>query len=291
MTVSRHTEPLRGVKCAEVDGVGIVICIPLGALMGAMLCFPGEAAEAALAAMRLWAFSVIPLLGPFLFCAQVLAQKLRPPFASEVLLCLCCGSPGGAKLMQRPGLEKREALHRAALTGTVSPMFFMGALSQWLGSARSGMLVFACHVLGALLTGLIFPGKAPKGSAPAAPRSCVGLIRDTALALPPVCLCMMLGSVSVKMAACALPRLPAGLFAGLQCLLEITSGAKALTALNGPWVFPLLCGACSFGGLSILLQNAAVWRESGVRIQQLFMLRLCHALLAAALGVPAALLR
>lgn len=265
--------------------MGIAVCIALGALMGAMLCFPGEAAAAAVSAMRLWALSVIPLLGPFLFCAQVLAQKLRPPFFVQVLLCLCCGSPGGAKLMQRPDLEKREALHRAALTGTVSPTFFMGAVSQWLGSTRQGSLLFVCHVMGALLTGMLFRGSSNRKKTPPLPaRSCVSLIRDTALALPPVCLCMMLGSVSAKMVSCALPRLPAAVIASLQCLLEITAGTKALIALGTPWLFPLLCAAVSFGGLSILLQNAAVWRESGVSVRELCVLRLCHALLSAGLG-------
>ena len=46
----------------------------------------------------------------------------------------------------------------------------------------------------------------------------------------------------------------------------------------------LLCAACSFGGLSLLMQNAAFWQESGVRIGQLFLLRLLHGLLAGGLG-------
>ena len=267
--------------------MGVLICVPLGALMGAMLVFSREAAEAAYTAMRLWAVKVVPLLGPFLFCAQVLAQKLRPPFFVRVLLCLCCGSPGGAKLMQRKGLTKREALHLAALTGTVSPAFFMGALSEWLGSAKMGALAFLCHALGAVLTGLLFRApNAKKSAAFPAARSCVSLLRDAALALPPICLCMMLGSVSAKMAACALPHLPKAALALLQSLMEVTSGAKALAALGGPFLFPLLCAAVSFGGLSILLQNAAIWKESGVDIRELLMLRLCHAALAACLALP-----
>lgn len=67
--------------------------------------------------------------------------------------------------MQRKELTKREALHLAALSGTVSPAFFMGALGEWLGSTRRGAPAFLCHALGAVLTGLIFRTPNTKKSA------------------------------------------------------------------------------------------------------------------------------
>ena len=103
------------------------------------------------------------------------------------------------------------------------------------------------------------------------------------MALLTVAMCMMLGSVAAKMAICAFPTLPMEARAGLQCALEVTAGVKAILSLNTPWVVPLICAACSFGGLSLLMQNAAFWQDSGVTIGQLALLRVFHAVLSGAL--------
>ena len=69
----------------------------------------------------------------------------------------------------------------------------------------------------------------------------------------------------------------------MQCALEVTAGVKALTQLNLPFALPLVCAACSFGGLSLLMQNAAFWQESSVGLPQLLLLRLAHGLLSGSL--------
>ena len=84
-----------------------------------------------------------------------------------------------------------------------------------------------------------------------------------------------------------------GGLAGLQCLLEVTCGVRSIVSLSPALAPAYICAACSFGGLSLLLQNAAFWQESGLTLIQLAMLRLIHALCAfaacllacAALGV------
>lgn len=108
-------------------------------------------------------------------------------------------------------------------------------------------------------------------------------LRDGALALLTVGLCMMLGCAAARLAACAFPRLPGWAAAALQCALEVTGGVKALIGLGLTHPAPLVCAACSFGGLSILLQNAAFWQESGVGMGKLLLLRAAHAFLSAAL--------
>ena len=75
--------------------------------------------------------------------------------------------------------------------------------------------------------------------------------------------------------------------AALQCALEVTAGVKAVIGLAGPYTLPLVCGACSFGGLSLLLQNAAFWQESGLGLGPLLLARLAHGLTSAALCLAA----
>ena len=87
---------------------------------------------------------------------------------------------------------------------------------------------------------------------------------------------MMLGCTAAKMMQCAFPDLPEAAAIFFQCALEVTAGAERIALLDTPWKLPLLCGACSFGGLSLLMQNVAVWQEAGIKMGALIWLRLCH---------------
>ena len=108
----------------------------------------------------------------------------------------------------------------------------------------------------------------------------LGVDTSSLLALLSVAGCMTLGSVAAAMGACALPRLPAGAAVAFRCALEVTGGVHALAETALPLRVPLICAAVSFGGLSILLQNAAYWRACGVSLGRLALLRLLHAAIA-----------
>ena len=251
-----------------------------GALAGAMIIFPQEAAQAASQGFLLWARAVAPVLGPFMACMLMLTSRLGGGMWLRAALSWLCGSPGGAKLMQPLKLRGAAALRAAALTGTMSPLFFLGTLSVWLNDPAAGRLILLCHWLGALIVGLCIPRQAAAGPLPSQPLTLGDALKQTALALFSVALCMMLGSAAARMAACAFPRLPAVAVCALQCLLEVTAGAQALISLHSPFTVPLLCAACSLGGLSLLMQNAAFWQESGVGAGRLFLIRLAHGLCA-----------
>lgn len=258
-----------------------------GCLAGAMVACPGAAAEAALEALKLWGRAVAPVLGPFMVCMLMICSRIQGTPYLYAALGWLSGSPGGARLCRQLEPTGRSALRLAAMTGTMSPMFFLGTISAWLQDPRAGRAIFACHLLGAFLTGLCVPkadkpGKTAQAPSPA-PLSLSAAIRESGLALGTVGLCMMLGSVSARMALCAFPTLPNGAAAALQCALEVTAGVKSLIAVNPPCLKALVCAACSAGGLSLLLQNAAFWQESGVLLWQLAALRALHGLLSFAL--------
>ena len=254
-----------------------------GALAGAMMVFPGDAAEAAATALSLWARAVAPALGPFMVCMLMVAGTLGGGAVMRTAMGWLCGSPGGARLMREMGLRGRGALRAAAMTGTMSPMFFIGTVGGWLGNGRIGWVIFICHLLGALAIGLCIRRPEPSDAPPVAPLPLGAALRESALALLAVALCMMLGCVAARMVSRAFPTIPKEAQAALQCALEVTGGVKAILSLNTPFAPALICAACSFGGLSLLLQNAAFWQDSGVTIGQLALLRLFHALLSSAL--------
>ena len=264
-------------------GRGRLTAMAFGALAGAMIVYPGEAAEAAFQGLALWAKAVAPVLGPFMACMLMLTTRVGGGLWLRVGLSWLCGSPGGARLMQTIHPQGRQALRCAALTGTMSPMFFLGTISAWLGSAPAGRVILACHLAGALLTGLCIPAKRSQAHANAAPLSLSAALRESALALLNIALCMMLGCVAARMAACALPSLPREAAALLQCSLEVTAGVRAVIDLGSPLVLPLICAACSFGGLSLLMQNAAFWQDCGITLSGLLPLRLIHGMLSGAL--------
>ena len=254
--------------------------LAFGILAGAMIAYPSEAASAAWDGLALWARSVAPVLGPFLACMLMLSSRTGGGMMVKTALGWLCGSPGGARLMQESGLEGKKALRAAAMTGTMSPMFFLGTISGWLDDPSAGRLILLCHIAGALALGLCIPSGGRKAPVSAVPIPLPQALRDSALALLTVALCMMLGCVAARMAACAFPMLPDEAAAALQCALEVTGGVRALISLELPHTVPLVCAACSFGSLSILLQNAAFWQKSGVDMGRLLLLRIAHALLS-----------
>jgi len=261
--------------------------VAFGVLAGAMLAFPAAAAEAAMEALILWARAVVPVLGPFMACMLMVSSRMRGGMALRTAMGWLSGSPGGARLMREAGLRGRAALRAAVMTGTMSPMFLIGTVGGWLGDRRLGRVMLGCHILGALAIGLCVPRPEKAEASAVSPMPLGTALRESVLALLTVALCMMLGSVAARMAACAFPAMPMEAQAAMQCALEVTAGVKAVLSLNTPYTAPLICAACSFGGLSLLLQNAAFWQDSGVTLGQLALLRVLHAILSGALCAAA----
>ena len=257
--------------------------LAFGILAGAMIAFPSEAAAGAADGLALWARAVVPVLGPFLACMLMLSSRVGGGLWLRTVMGWLCGSPGGARLMRESGLQGRNALRAAAMTGTMSPMFFLGTVSAWIGNPSAGRLILFCHIVGALLLGMMIPAGKKPAPRPASPMPLAQAFRDSALALLTVAVCMMLGCAASRLTACAFPGLPDWSMAALQCALEVTGGVKALTGLGLSKPEPMVCAACSFGGLSILLQNAAFWRDSGVGAGKLLLLRTAHAIVSGVL--------
>ncbi|MBQ9197222.1 MAG: hypothetical protein IJ157_08260 [Clostridia bacterium] len=258
-------------------GFSWIIPALAGALMGAMLVFPRQAAAAALQALGDFSISVLPGLLPFSACALLITAGRTLPLSLLTVLALPGGSPTGARLFRDAGLPPSAARKIAARTGNMSPMFFLYTLSAWLGDPRKGRLLLASHLGAAMLAGCFFRGghrdkiKLPSLTVPDA-------LTQSAQAMLGAAACASLGAVGARMLGCALPGLPPGMLASLQSLLEITSGMKALTALSAP--LPLLAGFTGFTGLSILLQNAAFWQKSGLSLPALMKIALLRAMLA-----------
>jgi len=252
-----------------------------GSMLGCLLAFPLQSMQAALEALQLFARSVLPSLFPFTACMLLLTAGKCFPSTSLVCLSLLGGSPTGARLFQDASLTTRQARRIAAMTGVMSPMFFLGTMSLWLQNASAGWLILLCHLLGALLSGVFFKKESARVSRISLPPLPVGqAILQAASAMLTVGGCITLGTVAARMAECLFPLLDTLPLALMQCLLEVTSGCKTLIGLSFPLKLPLLCFTSAFGGLSILLQNAAYWGRHQIALSQLFLYGLLRGVIA-----------
>lgn len=269
-------------------------------------------------AAGLFVRSVMPALFPMMvlngLCARLGGREQR---WMTVCFCWLSGSPASAQrlegLWERGGLAGRELLPMAAATGVMSPLFLVGSLGGRLPNPAGGWLMLTAHWLGALAAAGLTLGlnhlsrrktadaALPEERAlrPAEPVSLLEALpdslRQTGPALLSVCGAMMLFSILAALFrqglsallpgwAAAHPEFPAILWA----VLEIGGGAHALLDVSAAPDLPLLCALCSFGGLSILMQNLLFLGKS-IRPGRLLACRLLHG--AAAYGICGLLVR
>ena len=287
-------------------------------LAALMLLDSGTVLDAVNGAAGLFVRSVMPALFPMMvlngLCARLGGREQR---WMTVCFCWLSGSPASAQrlegLWERGGLAGRELLPMAAATGVMSPLFLVGSLGGRLPNPAGGWLMLTAHWLGALAAAGLAHGlnhlsrrktadaALPEERAlrPAEPVSLLEALpdslRQTGPALLSVCGAMMLFSILAALFrqglsallpdwAAAHPEFPAILWA----VLEIGGGAHALLDVFHTPDLPLLCALCSFGGLSILMQNLLFLGKS-IRPGKLLLLRLLHG--AAAYGVCRMLVR
>ena len=257
--------------------MGKIGCMLAGAMLGAVYVFPGEAVQAAWEGLCVWGRTLVPSLGPGMALCLYICTHLRGNGRLLVPAAMLCASPGGARLMQEKKLLGRDAAHGIAVTGVMSPMFFLGAVSGWLGSEREGAAVYLCHIAAALLTGLCIKGKS-KNEAQLQPVPFLQCVHQSIQALLNAGFILMFFSAAARMMALALPFLPQDICVYLHCMLEVTGGTEKLCRLNVKPMLPIICFFTSFGGCSVLIQNHLFWQQSGIRIGQLAGIRLIHGL-------------
>lgn len=263
-----------------------------------LLIFSGTAMRAASRAAQVFASGVLPALFPMmvlgrLLPARVKGERSRFPWLA-VPFGLAAGSPASAQrarlLWDAGAVDTARAQRLLCATGVMSPLFFTGTLVAWTGRPTACAVLLGAHWAGALLCACLWrPGAAgaPRAGANAAPKQEVvtlpEAISQSAQALLCVCGAMMLFSIAAAllrellMLACPVWTQKNGrLLAVLWALMEIGGGASAvLEAYEAP-PFALLCALCSFGGLSIWLQNLLFARPL-IRPARLLAMRALHA--------------
>ena len=234
------------------------------ALAAAWLLLRSEIAmNAASDSCRLFVTSVLPGLLPYMVVTLMLLSRLTRPLWPWQLVIMgwCGGSPCGARLLKEAG-EAPNRQRIAAACATMSPMFLLGTLGGWLGSARAGASILLANLAGAGLASLLLPKETGEAAyLQPAPLSLGEAVESAARTLLTVCGIMAVMRVAAALLCEALAGCPWAALT-VTTLLEVTAGAKAIAALPLPlaWRTALLAGATGVGGASLLMQNRAVLR-------------------------------
>lgn len=251
---------------------------------GLVLLFSQQVMDSVQRVTQTFAVSVLPALFPMM----VLGGLYRPGSSGTgerfflVLFGFCAGSPASARqtalLHTLCPIPRRELMPLLCMCGVMSPMFFVGSLGGRLGQ-QAGWLLLVAHWLSALATGLIcagvyrrkpqrgplaetHPSSAAERTAPS--RTLLTCLPEAISAAAQSLLSVLgamttFGIVSAVLRGVAEMLFPAwtadhpASLSLLWAVLEVGGGIFSLLEHAPPlWT---ICALCSFGGLSIWLQN------------------------------------
>lgn len=286
-----------------------------------LLRFPKAAADGALQGLILSFKTVIPALFPYfvlsnLFirfgAAKLFAKPLQGILnrifhlpgscAPALILGFLGGYPIGAKTaaeLYNEGLcSKADAASLLSFCSCAGPGFILGFVGSGIfRSTKAGMLLWAVHILSALLTGLLLRRKntipqnaktaVPASSAPFS-ESFVSSLSSAVQSSLGICGTVVFFSVLLSLlhaAGLLSPLDDSALLSALLCgALELTGGISRLPNT----LSPLSAAAASFllgwGGLCVHMQTLSVLTGSGIPVNRYFLGKALHGSIGAVLA-------
>lgn len=243
-----------------------------------MLCSQ-TAMQACRTSAQVFVSGVMPSLFPMMVVSRMLpAAGGRGAVGTTALFSLLSGSPASAQRAAALMLDKGRLEKLLCLCGVMNPLFFTGTLSAWTQNSAACRRMLFIHWLGAGLTALVWParkdGKPSVETRQPETASFADAVGGSASAMLAVCGAMMVFSVAAGIIGQLIPMPPKAL-AVLWAMLEIGGGAKAVIGAFPHPPFALLCALCSFGGLSIWLQNL-LFLGKKIRPAKLLCMRALH---------------
>jgi sporulation integral membrane protein YlbJ len=228
--------------------------------------------------------------------------------AAGILIGLIGGYPSGAtavgELVRSGQISREEAKRMLRFCVNGGPGFVIGAIGIGLtGSVAFGTVLYGCHVVAALLLGVVGVPRGERQKRDGGRRdgpSCtmaeafVESVTGACASLVAICSFVLLFSAvlawvdasGIVGAVCDTPQAAKRLTAWIACLLEVSCGCTAASSL-GPLAGMLTGFAVGFGGLSVHCQVAATLRGTGVMDTSFFLSRFAQGVLTAALTVIA----
>lgn len=271
-----------------------------------LLCYPKEAFHASADGLRLWFFTVLPTLLPFLILSDALIHAGKIPavfhrfsrFFSWALglslygayafaLGLFCGYPMGARLtadlLQEKKIDRREADYLLTFSNNASPMFVSSyILVQTLDMQHMAIPTFTILYLSAFLTSLFFrcmfhrfsvpsTNTAYQTAEPAQPlpqRLIDSSIMNGFETITRLGGYIILFSIAAAMVHTFFYRLPVISWL-LPGIMEITTGIHliGLTAMPATQKYIVILALTTFGGISSVAQTKGMLNGTPLSIK------------------------
>lgn len=314
-------------KLKRIDFYNIFINITLCLLVTATILLivnPTRYIGSINAGISLFFYSVFPSLLPFLFLSRLLdglgafkkMDKLLNPITTKFFNCpsavsypfimsIISGYPIGAKIVgdlhEQNLLSKNDVKKAIALSSTSGPIFVIGSVgAKMLNNAYLGLLIFLSHILGCLITAILFTRrkKSTKDCTPSIKTSnnhnlLHHATSGTITAILTVAVYVSIFYMFIDMAYDTKlligfknlleyfldlininPELSQGLSSGF---IEMTRGCKEIALLNNNFISVVCCsGLISFGGLSIILQSLTLMSGTHIKPLYFLFLKLCQ---------------
>jgi len=269
-------------------------------LMGALVLGASGAAENVRRALSLCVTSVIPSVFPLMVISNALAlgrggdllelffgsavRKIfgvSPRATVAVILGFVCGAPVGAtaaaRLCESGDISKNDLERLMTFINNPSAAFVIYAVGGgMLGSSRLGLVIYLCVITSSVIVGIISPMTKKGGMSadmppkrPDQPISSL-IVRSVSSAIfgsLNICAYAAFFSSAVGILSDSLGYVgvPDAVRAALFGIFELIGGTRALSCCNGYYFsVTAIAAACSWSGISILMQVVAVCRSSAI---------------------------
>lgn len=262
------------------------------------------AADSAREAIELCIGTLIPVLFPLFVLSAMMVPAMgaiRLPLLSKILgfpegggglfLIGCAGGfPVGAACVAQAARERILSREMAedllGLCSFCGPSFLFGVIGNVL-SLQDAAVLFVIQLETALLIAVFRKRSAP-GSFPASAEavSLPQAVRRAISSIVTVCAWVVLAGVAAGfLRRWLFPLLPKALGIFLTGILELTNGIFALEGLSPGLRLPFCAFFVTSGGVSVLLQIAAVAAPAGLRMGTCIRQKTIQALLAAVIAI------
>ncbi len=263
-----------------------------------------DAGEAAVSALKLCAFVIIPSLYPYMVisglivslgAAQMLGYPLSPlcrrifrlpgESAGAILLGALCGFPIGGqvacRLYEEGRLTRSQTERLIAIANNTGPAFIIEVIgAHYWGSRGLGLTVYLAQLVSAVLVGAVYarlrPDPEPPRKACAAPRpvrkrdilsKLAESVSDSAVSVLVVCGFIVFFAVLLSLVSRFLEVLGARYFLPiLGAVVEFTGGASFAAEMGGAGGAFLTGFAVGWSGLSVFAQCKVFTAPLGIRL-------------------------
>jgi hypothetical protein len=225
--------------------------------------------------------ATLPVLFPMFFITGLLIELNIFKRRGVIFLSYIAGFPTSARMLsllyQKGEISRREAIHTATYTSTVTPAFVILSLGlSMYHDVFLGIMIFFAHIFGAICNGILYKKILTSPGAFAPPpslkgeysietikcspfkkgggtRSVTGDVFAHAVAVSLRSSIRGIIKVGALIAVFYLISQPFGLL--VSSILEMTTGVYRAEILSGFWRAVIPCAIVSFGGLSVAFQG------------------------------------